>query len=549
MKTVLDGKTLELSAGATYADAAAVLYPDNPRRVLGVQVGGRTLPLTAPVQEGGQAKSLTLQTEEGRRIYERSLRFVLLLAVRETYPSAKVRIENSTQMGLYLTVRGVTMNARAAARIEKRMRELVEEDLPYHKTVVTRSQAIEYFRQQGEMDKVRLLTYRPYEHFQLYRAGDMLEYFYGEMAPSTGYTPVFALHFRLPGLELRLTDPDDPTRPAPFREAPMLMKTFAETRGWAHILGCDNVADLNEMVQKRGLREFIRVNEALHEKSISDIADAFVQSGAQLILIAGPSSSGKTTFAHRLNIQLKVRGLRPMKVSMDDYYLDRDQLPLESDGRPDLERIETLDIELFNSHLVQLLQGEAVDGPVFDFLTGKRSAQTHPMRLAPGQPVIVEGIHALNDKLTCDVPKDRKFQIYVSVCTTINLDDHNRVRTTDVRLLRRMVRDHQFRGTPPKETMDMWDSVRNGERNYIFPFQERADLMFNSTLLYELAVLKKYAYPMLLDIQPDSPHYTRAHRLIKFLNYVQSADVEDEIPVNSILREFIGGCCFYREED
>ena len=549
MKTILDGKTLELSPGASYLDAVQALYPDAPRRVLGVRLGGRTLPLSAPVQEGGQAASLTLYTEEGRRIYERSLRFVLLLAIRELYPSAKVRVENSTQLGVYLTVKGATMNATAAQRIEKRMKKLVEEDLPYQKTVITRSQAIEYFRQEGEMDKVRLLTYRPYEHFQLYRAGDLLEYFYGEMAPSTGYASVFALRFHLPGLELQLPDPEDPTRPAPFHESPMLMKTFAETSGWAHILGCDNVADLNEMVQKRRLREFIRVNEALHEKSISDIADAFGQSGAQLILIAGPSSSGKTTFAHRLSIQLKVRGLRPMKVSMDDYYLDRDQLPLESDGRPDLERIDTLDIELFNNHLVQLLQGETVEGPVFDFVAGKRSPQTRRMRLTPGQPVIVEGIHALNDKLTSDVPRDRKFLIYISALTTINLDDHNRVRTTDVRLLRRMVRDHQFRGTLPEGTMDMWDSVRSGERNYIFPYQERADLMFNSTLLYELAVLKKYAYPMLMRIEPDSPHYTRAHRLIKFLNYVQSADVEDEIPLNSILREFIGGCCFYREED
>lgn len=549
MNITLDGQTLSIQAGARYLDAVRLLYPDDPRRVLAMRVGGRTLPLEAQVQPGRDAISQTLQTEEGRRVYERSLRFVLLLAMRKLFPEARVRVENSTQMGVFVTVRGRTMNAEAARRIERTMRELIEQDLRYEKVAISRGEAIEYFRRLGHDDKVHLLTYRPYEHFQLYRAGDMLEYFYGEMAPSTGYTPVFAVRFHLPGLELQLPDPNDPGRPADFRESPMLMRTFAETAQWARILGCENVADLNKMAGTRGLREFIRVNEALHEKSVSDMASQFEASGAQLILIAGPSSSGKTTFAHRLNTQLRVRGLNPMKLSLDDYYLDRDKIPLEADGKPDLERLDTLDVKLFNEQLVSLLMGESVDAPLFDFKLGRRSDKTHRLNLNAGQPVIVEGIHALNDQLTRDVARDRKFMIYVSALTTLNLDDHNRIRTTDVRLLRRMVRDHQFRGTLPEATMDMWNSVRLGEHKYIFPFQESADVMFNTTLLYELAVLKKYAYPMLMAIDPDSPHYTRAHRLIKFLNYIQSADVEDEIPLNSILREFIGGSCFYREDD
>ena len=267
-----------------------------------------------------------------------------------------------------------------------------------------------------------------------------------------------------------------------------------------------------------------------------------------MILIAGPSSSGKTTFAHRLNIALRVLGLRPVSISLDDYYIDRDKIPLEADGQPDLEKLSTLDVELFNDHLVRLLQGEEVLMPRFDFEAQKRAPTGRAFRLEEGQPVIIEGIHGLNDELTIDVPRDMKFKIYVSALTTLNLDDHNRIRTTDARLLRRMVRDVRFRGTDIERTMSMWPSVRRGEQNYIFPYQENADAVFNSSLVYELAILKRYVYPLLIQVPDSSPNYTLSRRLVKFLNYFQSADVEDEIPPNSILREFIGGCCFYRND-
>lgn len=546
MNLTLDGRALELEGGARYLDAVAALYPQSPRRALGVRVEGLTLPLTDPVRAGKEAASLTVYTEEGRRIYERSLRFILLMAIEELYPAAKVRIENSTQMGIYMTVDGARMNADAAEKIEEKMREIVRADLPYEKTTVTREEAIAHFRARGEADKTRLLLYRPFESFCLYKCGNLLEYFYGEMAPSTGYSPVFAVKFHMPGLELKLPDPEHPDRPSAAVMSRMMAKTFAESANWAQILGCANAADLNEMVLTGDIREFIRVDEALHEKSVSGMADAFVKSGARLILIAGPSSSGKTTFAHRLMIQLKVRGLKPVKISLDDYYLDRDQIPLEPDGDRDFERVEALDLPLFNRQIVALLQGETVPLPEFDFKAGRRKDEARPLRLEPGEPVVIEGIHALNGRLTEEVARDQKFQIYISALTTLNLDDHNRIRTTDVRLLRRIVRDHQFRGTDPEGTMSMWNRVREGERRYILPFQDEADAMFNSTLVYELAILKKYAYPMLMKISPQSPYYTRAHRLLKFLNYIQPADVEDEIPPNSILREFIGGCCFYR---
>ena len=336
---------------------------------------------------------------------------------------------------------------------------------------------------------------------------------------------------------------------APFKDLPKLWRIYQETAQWNRILNCENAADLNEMIVGHRLREFIRVNEALQERKIQSIADQFIASGARLILVAGPSSSGKTTFSHRLSIALKVQGLRPVKVSLDDYYRNRDDLPLEPDGSVDLERIETLDTDLISEHLRRLMDGETVDMPTYDFHRGMRSEKTHPFHVEKGQPIIIEGIHGLNERLTEGVDSKLKFKIYISALTMLNLDDHNRIRTTDARLLRRIVRDQQFRGTAPEQTMAMWDSVRRGEENYIFPYQEEADVMINSSLTYELSIMKKYAYPALCAIAPSSPHYTLARRLVKVLNYIQTADVEDEIPVNSLLREFIGGCCFYRETD
>ena len=547
----IDGRAVACELHENYEDVLRRELGVAHREALGVRIGGRSLPLRAQVQDGAQLALLTIHTEEGRRIYERSLRFVLLMAVRALYPKARVRIENSTSGGVYAKVDDLALNEAVTADIAQKMRQLVACDLPFEKQVIPRERAIEHFSKEGATDKVRLLTYRPFEHFQMYRCDGMLEYFYGEMAPSTGYVPVFSLEYYQsdPGLQLLLPNPADPARPIPFLDQPKLHQTFAQSTRWANILGCDNVADLNEMVNKKRLREFIRVNEALQEQAIFSIATKFIESGAQLILIAGPSSSGKTTFTHRLSIALRVLGKQPNKISLDDYYVNRDSIPLDEYGERDLERLDTLDVPLFNEHLVRIIAGECVGVPLYDFVSGTRMDKTHPTQIAPGEPILVEGIHALNPELTHSVSDDKKFRIYISALTTLNLDDHNRIRTTDMRLLRRMVRDHQFRGTKPEQTLSMWDSVRRGEERFIFPFQENADIMFNSTLVYESAILKKYAYPMLSAVPEDSPFYTRSRRLVKFLNYIQSADVEDEIPINSILREFIGGCCFYRDED
>ena len=523
--------------------------PDGGVGALGVSVRGRTESLNAPVEEYAFAKTLTYADEEGRRIYERSLQLVFLTAAYRLYPGKRVRIRHSFAQGLYIDLPDVAVTEVIVADLKAEMQHIVAADMPIQRLCMSTDDARDYFTRTGQTDRLRILGYRRFNHFTLYRIDGLEDYFYGEMAPSTGCLAVFNLMAYGGGILLQMPDVKNPEKPARFVDLPHLLHTYDEAARWHAILNCENAADLNDMVVNRRLREFIRVNEALQERKIQQIADQFIASGALILLIAGPSSSGKTTFAHRLSIALRVHGLRPVKVSLDDYYLDRDTLPREPDGSLDLERIDALDLDLLGDHLPRLVRGETVRTPEFDFKTGKRRAESYPYAVEQGQPIIIEGIHGLNDRLTATIPAHLKFKVYISPLTMLNLDDHNRIRTTDARLLRRIVRDNLFRGTPPEDTMAMWASVRRGEEKYIFPFQENADVMFNSALTYELAIMKKYAYPRLLTITEDSPCYTMARRLVKFLNYIQTADVEDEIPVNSILREFIGGCCFYKDED
>jgi uridine kinase len=523
--------------------------PDGGVGALGVSVRGRTESLNAPVEEYAFAKTLTYADEEGRRIYERSLQLVFLTAAYRLYPGKRVRIRHSFAQGLYIDLPDVAVTEVIVADLKAEMQRIVAADMPIQRLCMSTDDARDYFTRTGQTDRLRILGYRRFNHFTLYRIDGLEDYFYGEMAPSTGCLSVFNLMAYGGGILLQMPDVKNPEKPARFVDLPHLLHTYDEAARWHAILNCENAADLNDMVVNRRLREFIRVNEALQERKIQQIADQFIASGALILLIAGPSSSGKTTFAHRLSIALRVHGLRPAKVSLDDYYLDRDTLPREPDGSLDLERIDALDLDLLGDHLPRLVRGETVRTPEFDFKTGKRRAESYPFAVEQGQPIIIEGIHGLNDRLTATIPAHLKFKVYISPLTMLNLDDHNRIRTTDARLLRRIVRDNLFRGTPPEDTMAMWASVRRGEEKYIFPFQENADVMFNSALTYELAIMKKYAYPRLLTITEDSPCYTMARRLVKFLNYIQTADVEDEIPVNSILREFIGGCCFYKDED
>lgn len=489
---------------------------------------------------------MTTNREEIRRTYERSARLILLLALREVLPGAKVRFEHSIGQGVYTTVSGAALTAACVRKIEAKMREIAERNLPIEKSRLSREEAMAVFAAQGQDDTVRLLEYRPYEYFDVYTCDGLSEYFYGDMAASTGEIDRFALRFYYPGMVLML--PEDVEGPvAPFAERPQLMRTYAQSAEFSRILGCENAADVNDTIRRGEIRTFIRVNEALHDRAIAQIAERIVARGARIVFVAGPSSSGKTTFANRLGIQLRVSGKRPVAISLDNYYRNREDVPLGPDGKPDLECLESIDVPLFNDQLIDLLAGREVEIPRYSFKTKKREERGERMRVEPDQVIIVEGIHGLNPRLSDDVPSELKFLVYVSALTQLNLDNHNRIRATDVRLMRRIVRDQRTRGTDAIGTIQMWDSVRAGEEKYIFPYQERADVMFDSSLFYEIPLLKKYAYPLLKAVPRESEHYVRSRRLVKFLNYFLDCGTEDEVPPTSILREFIGGCSFYDE--
>ena len=545
MSITINGREFPLVENAPYSDYLSRMPEIDLRAVLALQVSGEDISPRAVPKPGSVARTLTFRDEEGRRIYERTLQFLFLMAVRRALgPEQRVRIEHSLGKGIYIALEGIEATDEIAARIDSEMRALSKADIPFESHAGTRREALRYFETTGQTDKVRLLNYRNFEHFLLYSADGMLEYFYGGMAPSTGYVSVFRVLCCAPGLLLMMPDPANPSEPAPFRPMPKLKAAFSESSQWNRWQHVTNAADINDRIVSGDFRELVRICEGQHERAIYQIADRFMASGARLMLIAGPSSSGKTTFAKRMQTALTVLGVRSVRVSLDDYYIDRNKLEKDENGQYDFEKLEALDVALLGEQLAALLRGEEVEIPEFDFNTGRRKPQGHLLRVGPDQPIVIEGIHGLNERLTATVPRDMKFKIYTSALTTLNLDDHNRIRTTDMRLLRRIVRDHQFRGTRPEDTIAMWPIVRRGEENYIFPYQEEADVMFNSSLAYEPAIMKKYAYPLLKAVSPDDPGYSIARRLCKFLNYIYSADALDEVPPGSILREFVGGSCY-----
>ncbi len=536
-------KTVEVANGATgLACLEALGIPS--KGVLAVMNGGQSHDLGDPMA-GGEIAPLTLTDEEGRRVYERSLRFVALLALRQLYPGRQVRVEYSVHGGVLTRLPGVTLTEDALEALHVRMQEIIDQDLPFEKKRWHRDDAIRYFEEDGQPDKVALLKTRPYNWFWMYRCGGMWEYFYGAMAPGTGSVPVFGLHLRgADCFALLLPNKKDFAGPTPYIDSPKLLDAFDQSTEWCHILGVTNIADLTRMRNEGGFREFIRVNEVLHDLAMGRVARDIVRGGRRVVLVAGPSSSGKTTFAGRMGIQLRVLGYRAYRLSLDDYYLDRDVIPRQPDGTLDLEHLNTLDLPRFQEDMNRLLRGEEAEIPRFSFITGKREPVGHKLRLGPNEILIVEGIHALNPLLSEGIPQEAIHRIFVSALTCLNLDDHNRIRTTDVRLLRRVVRDHRFRGTRPEETLAMWPSVRRGEETWIFPNQERADSMFNTTLHYELPVLRHYAYELLESVAPEAEGYMLAHRMMKMLHYVPDVDerIIGEIPPLSLLREFIGGC-------
>jgi uridine kinase len=479
-------------------------------------------------------------------MYQRSLSLLYLKAVRDVLGKVDVFLGNSLNKGIYTLIRRrAKPSDEEIETVERRMRELVEADLPIIKEIVDRETALAHLREDGGAGKIRLLeNATDFEWVAFYSLDGFRNYFYGQMLPSTGYIEHFELRGYRGGVLLRFPHSSKPDAIPPYVDEEKLYAAFDEANRWGKLLGISVAADLNERVRGDRAVEMIQLSEALHEKSIAHIADRIAKKKKRLILIAGPSSSGKTTFARRLCIQLKVIGLDPLCLGTDDYFVDRADCPVNEFGEKNFEDLEALDLKLFNDNMNALLAGETVDIPRYDFLEGKKRFGERPAKGAPGQPIVIEGIHGLNRQLTGGVDDREKFKIYISPLTALNIDEHNRIPTTDVRLLRRMIRDHQFRGNNAKGTIATWPAVRAGENKNIFPFSGEADVLFNSAHIYELAVLKKYAAPLLGAITEEEEEYSEAYRLKRFLQFFKIIEDDSAIANNSILREFIGGSIF-----
>lgn len=495
-----------------------------------------------------ELKFITTADSVGNKTYKRSMCLMLVKAIHDICghdDSCKVRIDFSVDKGYYCTVSGnVEVNEAFLERVKNRMLEMVQLKMPIDKRSVHTDEAIALFKKHGMHDKERLFEYRRVSKVNIYSMNEFEDYYYGYMVPDASYLAYFSLHLYGEGFVIQMPESDNPTVVPPFRPRHKLFQVLNESSKWGDMLGIQTVADLNEAITKGKLQETILVQEALQEKKIGDIARTIVdRPGVKFILIAGPSSSGKTTFSHRLSIQLRAHGMTPHPIAVDNYFVEREKTPRDKDGKYNFECLEAIDVEKFNQDMVSLLEGKEVKLPTFNFKTGKQEYNTPPKKLEEHDVLVIEGIHCLNDKLTYRLAKENKFKIYISALTQLNIDEHNRIPTTDGRLIRRMVRDARTRGTSARQTIAMWPSVRKGEEENIFPYQEEADVMFNSALIYELAVLKQYAEPVLFGIERDCEEYIEAKRLLKFLDYFVGIGSE-HVPANSLLKEFIGGGCF-----
>lgn len=534
--------------GISLEDVVKDFQPKNDYLVVAALVDNQLKELKYILDGDCEIKLVDIASSIGSRIYQRSLAFVFIRACMEYLPDCQVTIEHSISKGLYCEVHYERkINAEDVQVIEQKMKEIISEDIRLEKNRIPVDEAKEIFRDYGQLGKVKLLKYREKPYINIYQCGWVKNYFYGYMVPSTGYLKEFKLQYYAPGVILQFPRHEDNGKIAKFVEQVKLFKIFREAEKWGEILGIDYVAALNDLIVTQKEAEYIRIAEALHEKKIAQLADEITKNvhEKRVVLIAGPSSSGKTTFAQRLMIQLKVNGIKPVAISLDDYFVNRQDTPLDEDGAYDFESLYAIDIDLFNRDLDRILKGEEVEIPSFNFNIGQREYMGHKIKISPDQPIILEGIHALNDELTPCIARNKKFKIYISALTQLNVDEHNRIPTTDTRLIRRMVRDSKYRSNNAEDTLAMWPSVRRGEERNIFPFQEEADAMFNSALFYELSILKKSAEPLLRQIDNTSPYYPEAKRLLKFLSYFVDLESEENIPRTSILREFIGGSSFH----
>ncbi len=545
---MIGGKEERYEDGLKYEIVAEAHQNDYVSQIALVTVNGKIQELMKRVDRDCELTFITYADAIGHKTYVRTAIMLMLKAIKDVAgmeAAANVKVEFAIGAGYYCAFRnGLKLDGKTIEKVKDRMGELVDMDLLVTKKAYPADEAVALFAEHGMTDKVSLFRYRRSSNINVYCMGDYYDYFYGYMLPSTGYIRLFDLFAYEEGMILLLPEQEDTETLPEFKPRKKLFQTLLVTGEWGRDIGIDTVGDLNNQICDGNIADMILVQEALQERRIGEIArDIARREGVKFVMIAGPSSSGKTTFSHRLSIQLRTYGLKPHPIGLDNYYLDHDKTPLDEDGEPDYECLEALDVEQFNKDMTALLKGESVQLPTFNFKTGKREYSGKTTELGENDILVIEGIHGLNEKMSYSLPAQSKYKIYISALTTLNVDEHNRIPTTDNRLLRRLVRDARTRGASAAKTISMWPSVRRGEEKYIFPFQEEADAMFNSAMLFELAVLKQYAEPLLFGIKKGEPGYHEAKRLLKFLEYFLGISSE-ELPKNSLCREFVGGSCF-----
>lgn len=537
--TLKDGRHIEVKHGESLQNVVRNLFGESYRTILSAQFNGEIVDLNTLVDREGKVTFFDFTHPEGRRTYLRTLLFVLSFAVHTLFPGTRLKVLHSIGDGVFCRLEEKEdLSTEDLEHIEQKMKEVIMADLPLLRETTTWEKANAIYEHQKRRDVTQLLKYWRTPFITLYRLEKFYDHYQGPLCPSTGYLGNFGFVLVPPGFILQIPNPKEPEHLPPYAFRPKLFYAFQEASQWGKILNIENLGELNRAIARGEGKEIISVAEALHEKKIAQIADLITQrkGAVHLVLIAGPSSSGKTTFSRRLYTQLRVNGWKPLTISLDDYFRSRYDLQEEVDN---YEAPEALDLELFEQQIQALIQGEEVEIPRYNFITGSREPKGQKSKLERDGVILVEGLHALNPRLTRHIPAEQKFKIYVSAITQLNIDDHNRISTTDCRLIRRMVRDSQFRGSNAENVFATWGAVREGEEKYIFPYQEEADVMFNSSLIYELCVLRQYAEPLLRAITPDNPVYLEAYRLYAFLNHFMLLN-PSFVPSNSILREFIG---------
>ncbi len=544
MQIMYKSNKMQIEEGTRVKDALEEEIKKQKDNVIACKFNNEVKSLDYRLNKDGDVELVYLTDKDGMRVYMRGIIYIVSKAFKELFPKCLITVNYQLYNSMFCNIYNLEITDEVIKKVDSKAREIIEKDLSIEKRSMTRQEAEEFYKKNDTLMGKLQLDMEEKEEVTLYYCEDYFNYFFGVMPISTGIIKNFEIIKYDDGILIRYPNEKHPEKLVEFKETPKLYNTLKEYDDLHKILKIDTIYKLNKVVDENKIKDYILLDEALHEKKIAHIADEIVKNkGIKLITIAGPSSSGKTTFSKRLEIQMRINGLKPVTISVDNYFVEREATPLDENGKYDFECIEAIDTKLLNQDLIKLLNGEEIDAPTFNFHTGHKEYRGNKMKLGKDEVLVMEGIHCLNDELTYLIPKEQKYKIYISALTVLNMDYYNRISTTDTRLIRRIVRDNQFRGYSAKHTLEMWESVKAGELKNIFKFQEEADAMFNSSLIYELGVLKKYAEPLLKEIEVESPLYSEAKRLLTMLKYFKSIP-DKYIPIKSLIREFIGGSVF-----